>query len=99
MSTATEGTLNGLHELLAQVLVAQVGHKITMYNEETEEDDVIFTVTPATLAIAAKFLKDNEITTTITNDANLTELQDILAKKQKHGRTTLATVTKIEAKA
>lgn len=95
--SASEDTLNSLHELIAQVLVAQVGQTVKLHNPDTDQEEDLFVVTPATVAIAVKFLKDNEITTAISEDTNLGELQDMLAKKQKRGRAKLATVSPIEA--
>ena len=86
---ATDKTnMNDLHELLAQVMAAQVGDVATWVNEEGE---VVtnYTASPALLAVAAKFLKDNEITCAIEDDVNLDELNTLLSNKQKKGRLAL----------
>jgi len=86
---ATKQTeLNNLHELLAQVMAIQVGDKATWVNEEGEVVSS-YTASPALLAVAAKFLKDNEITCSVEDDANLGELDNLLSKKQKKGRLAL----------
>ena len=61
-----------------------------MFNEdgqlvETGGDDV-YSASPALLAVAAKFLKDNQITCDAKLDSNMGKLEDALANKQKHSR-------------
>jgi hypothetical protein len=88
MAQASENTLGDLHALLAKVLAIQVGASMEVMDEEGNLE-ILYTAAPATLAIAAKFLKDNEITCAVELDANLGKLQGILDGKQKKGRLAL----------
>jgi len=81
--TASEGQLNALHGTVAKVLVTQLeAHEMIDVDGVQVE---ISTVTPAMVAQAIKFLKDNNITTTIDTDENLTSLKEVLDKKRKRG--------------
>ena len=91
MSKATEHKLGALHGAVATVLTEQV----LMKEEETEINidgevegtgEMCYNASPALLAAAMKFLKDNSITCDITVDDNMGKLADALAKKQKHSR-------------
>tara|TARA_R110002020_G_C16254669_1_gene770069 strand:+ start:860 stop:1195 length:336 start_codon:yes stop_codon:yes gene_type:complete len=91
MSKAKETELTALHAAVAQVLTAQV----IAESEETTFDEsgimvptgnMVFTASPATIAAAIKFLKDNQITADIETDENLSNLKEKLAKKQRHSR-------------
>ena len=73
---ATESKMNDLHGLLCEILIKQVGE--TVIDEDGTE---ICIVSPAILSIAAKFLKDNEITCDVRNDNNMNNLQKLLSKK------------------
>jgi hypothetical protein len=96
MTRAKEEKLAQLHEMVATVLVAQVTHKSPEISydidgvENVGED--VFDCSPATLATAIKFLKDNSITCDIQKDTNLGALKDALKRKPKHSN-----VTAIEA--
>ena len=88
---ATEKILSKLHGAVAEVLTAQV----TQTEAETtfdadgvmvETGQEIYAASPATIATAIKFLKDNEITCDITQDEDMGKLKDILDKKTKHSR-------------
>lgn len=69
MSKATEDLLNTLHGRVAQTLIQHI---------DDEE------VSPAMMAQAIKFLKDNDITTSIETDDGLNTLSDALkAKREK----------------
>jgi len=81
--------LQGLHEALAEVLATQIS-ATDSYVDEQGELVTMSSATPALLAVAAKFLKDNQITCTVEEDHNLGALEDLLSKKQKKGRLTLA---------
>lgn len=91
MSKATEKALGSLHGAVAKVLTAQVLHE----KEETEFDEdgneigtgeVVFDASPATIAAAIKFLKDNSITADMETEENMNNLREALAKKQKRSR-------------
>ena len=91
MAKATETKLAALHNAVAQVLTEQVLHE----EEETTFDGegetvgtgmMIKTATPALLATAARFLKDNDITCDVEQDENMSGLKDILSNKQRHSR-------------
>tara|TARA_R110000787_G_scaffold79937_1_gene174396 strand:- start:1910 stop:2218 length:309 start_codon:yes stop_codon:yes gene_type:complete len=91
MTKATETKLAALHNAVATVLVEQVLHE----EEETTFDGegetvgtgmMIKTASPALLATAARFLKDNDITCDVEQDENLSGLKDLLSNKQRHSR-------------
>jgi len=93
MTKASESKLAALHNAVATVLTEQVLHE----EEETEFDGegesigtgvMVKTATPALLATAARFLKDNDITCDVEQDENLSGLKDVLANKQRHSRLT-----------
>lgn len=91
MSRASEQKLASLHGAVAEVLTAQVKHQEaeTVFNEHgdpVETGDMVYTASPATMATAIKFLKDNAITCDIEQDENMNNLRDTLAKKQRHSR-------------
>lgn len=91
MSKATESKLAALHNAVATVLTEQVLHE----EEETTFDGegetvmtgvMVKTATPALLATAARFLKDNDITCDIEQDENMGSLREALGRKQKKSR-------------
>jgi hypothetical protein len=91
MSKANEKKLSDLHGAVAEVLLEQV----TRTEEETYFDqdgveqstgEVISCASPATLAQAIKFLKDNEITCDVEQNENMNNLREVLKSKQKHSR-------------
>lgn len=93
MSKASETKLSALHGAVAEVLTAQLKHTEaeTTFDEEgncVETGEEVYTASPATIAAAIKFLKDNQITCDIETDENMNNLRDTLAKKQKHSRLT-----------
>jgi hypothetical protein len=92
-NAAKEGVLGGLHELVAQVLAAKVGHtvKVPVFTPEGEieldENDQpvrveVYDASPQLLATAIKFLKDNEITATAEQSVEVANLEDEVAKKR-----------------
>ncbi len=91
MSKASEALLGELHGAVAKVLTEQV-----QLQEEVQELDLdgvpvgtgemLYAASPATLATAIKFLKDNNITSDAQLDENMNGLADALAKKQKRSR-------------
>ena len=91
MSKASENKLGVLHGVIAEVLTEQVSMKeeetiINLDGEVEGTGEMIYSCSPATIATAIKFLKDNAITSDITVDENMGNLADALAKKQKHSR-------------
>ena len=49
---------------------------------------MVKTATPALLATAARFLKDNDITCDVEQDDNMGSLREALGRKQKKSRLT-----------
>lgn len=95
MSKASEDALAQLHAVVAKVLTDQVSHKAeeTTFDKDGLEvgtGEFVYTATPATVAAAIKFLKDNQITCDIEVDENMNNLRDALSKKQRHSRLTSA---------
>jgi len=91
MSKASESKLSALHEAVAEVLTAQITHsqEETIFDidgNEVPTGNTVFTATPATLAAAIKFLKDNSITCDIEVDRNMNNLREALSNKQRHSR-------------
>lgn len=86
MSKASESKMNELHEQLAQTLITmtQVREVEEVVGEGEDAVKVIKTIdpSPAALAVAAKFLKDNSIFSTPEQTDALAELQDKLKQKQ-----------------
>ncbi len=80
MSKASESKLAVLHSAVATVLTEQVLHEEeeTIFDGEGETIGtgvMVKTATPALLATAARFLKDNDITCDIEQDENLSVLK------------------------
>lgn len=91
MSKATEEKLSALHAAVADVLTAQVTHQqedvsFDADGNEVSSGEMVYTASPATIAVAVKFLKDNSITADINTNENLNSLRDQLANKQKRSR-------------
>ena len=91
MSKASEKLLGELHGAVAKVLTDQV----SMQEEIQELDldgvpqgtgEMEYSASPATIATAIKFLKDNQITCDIKVDKNMGNLAEALANKQRHSR-------------
>lgn len=96
MSKATEAKLSNLHGAVAEVLLAQVTHQVaeTTFDENgemVETGELVYSASPATMATAIKFLKDNSITCDIEVDRNMNSLKETLSAKQKHSRLANAT--------
>jgi hypothetical protein len=97
MSRATETKLAALHGAVAECLVEQIEavEEETIFDEnglEQKTGNMVRTVTPATLAVATKFLKDNQITCEIEQNENMETLSDLLSKKQQRSRLGSASV-------
>ncbi len=93
MTKATESKLAGLHGAVATVLLKQVEHTtlettINELGEFVETGEVVHDASPATIAAAIKFLKDNNITCDVEKNEDMQKLAQVLAKKQKHSRLT-----------
>lgn len=91
--TTPVNELNSLHTVVAKVLITELTKTDTMIIDGEEVD--ISSPSPAMVAQAIKFLKDNNISSTVEDDVNLHELKHTLEKKQKHS--TLASVSPIKA--
>jgi hypothetical protein len=91
MSKATETQLTELHGVIAKVLTAQISRQeaLTSFDEDgamVTLDEMVYTASPAVVSAAIKFLKDNQISADIETNEDLSNLKDVLAKKQKHSR-------------
>lgn len=91
MSKATEAALSALHGQLATVLNEQLSQEApeTTFNAEgemVETGNMILSASPATIAQARQFLKDNSITCDIESSDNMSNLREKLANKQKNSR-------------
>ena len=91
MSKATESKLSNLHGAVAEALTEIISHKeerkeFDELGEEIGTGEMVHSAPPPLFAAAIKFLKDNNITCDIEQDDNMTNLQEQLAKKQRHSR-------------
>ena len=83
MSKASEEKLSELHGQLAETLTDMIQVRtVTKYDKEGEAYDETVEPSPAALAVAAKFLKDNNITATPSQSGAVDELKDKLAKRR-----------------
>ena len=85
--------LNNLHTVVAKVLIDELTKSETIIVDDKEVE--ISAPSPAMVAQAIKFLKDNNISSTPEEDKNLQSLEVVLKNKAKHSR--LATVSPIQA--
>lgn len=84
---AKENKLASLHDVLATVLIKQLGEVSVDTDEDTGEQTQFFTATPALLTACMKFLKDNDITCVPDETSSVQTLKDQLAeRKQGHGK-------------
>ena len=82
MSKADEKALGTLHGTVAKVLTVMVSRQ-----EQFDEDgELEYTASPATLAAAIKFLKDNSITADLDQNHDIDALRQKLGERQKHSR-------------
>lgn len=91
MSKATETKLAALHGAVADVLTSQITQQVEDVKFDADGNEVptgvmVYTASPATIAAAIKFLKDNSITADVEQNENLNSLRDALANKQKRSR-------------
>ena len=82
MAKSTEQELSELHGAIARVLLNQISETITI-TDDNGESSVVAVATPATLGVAIKFLKDNDITASIADDENMNELDELLKRKRE----------------
>ena len=92
MSKASETKLNELHDQLARTLITMTAVREVEEVVGEGEDAVRVTKTvdpsPAALAVAAKFLKDNSIFSTPEGDSKLKSLEEaVAARRQRRGVT------------
>lgn len=92
MAKSPENELSDLHGNIARVMTEQVLKKeaVCTFDDDGNQvptDEEEYTATPALLAVAAKFLKDNHITADIKTDTNMGNLKAALNKKNKHSQT------------
>jgi hypothetical protein len=83
VSKATEDKLSALHGTVADVLSEQLRETMVVVDEDTGEEKEVLLASPAIIAQAIKFLKDNDITTSVADDDNMSELDDLLKKKRE----------------
>ena len=81
MSKSTEKELSELHGVVAKVLKAQLEEEITVTDEDGTEQ-VLRTASPATISAAIKFLKDNDITSSVDDDENMSGLAETLERQR-----------------
>jgi hypothetical protein len=71
---ATEKALAGLHATLAKVIDDQLSDTMVINSEEVEEEGAdavrMYTASPALLTVAARFLKDNDVTADVGESAD-----------------------------
>jgi len=91
VSKASESKLASLHGAVALVLTDQV--KATEVETTFDDDgnqvetgETVYSASPALIATAIKFLKDNQITCDIAQDENMGNLKEALRNKTKHSR-------------
>lgn len=81
--SSTSNELGELHKVVANVLSKQVGQIFEEKNEEGVIVDRYYAATPALLTVAARFLKDNDITCEIEDSKGMSDLQAELDKRKK----------------
>lgn len=83
MSKASENQMNVLHGRLAQTLTTMVSAR-TVTKRDAEGNEYVEEVdpSPATLAVAAKFLKDNAVTMTPEQSEATDELAQALEARR-----------------
>lgn len=83
---AKESKLAALHDVVATVLIEQVGERAEEVDEDSGETIELYTASPALLTAAMKFLKDNDITCVPAQDSKTQQLKDKLAERKRgHG--------------
>lgn len=89
MNKATEDQLSELHGLVARVLRGKLEDTITIMVDGPDGpvEKEISAAEPAVIAQAIKFLKDNDITSSIADDKNLSDLEAALKNKRENRST------------
>lgn len=87
MAKINDKELGNLLNALAAVLESQVSE----VQDELDEAGLptgnkYYTATPALLTVAARFLKDNNITCAVSDSKGMQGLKDKLAERKKHGK-------------
>lgn len=95
---ATEKELSGLHGIVAKTLKEQLEAKATIIGEDGEPIEMSM-VTPAIIAQAIKFLKDNNVTAVMEAGDDMDDLQEMLKNKPQRGRAQLRAVSAKKAAA
>lgn len=87
MSKATEDDLGGLHGQLARTLTGmiQVRTRIKVDKEGNQVEEEV-EPSPAALAVAAKFLKDNNITAAPSQSTDVEDLEKSLAERRRKAK-------------
>jgi hypothetical protein len=85
---ATEGELDDLQGVLANVMAAQVEYTEAVVSFDAEGVEIVsdvqqYTATPALLGVIEKFLKNNSILSDISTNENTETLQKAMARKTK----------------
>ena len=79
--------LGKLLDAISMVLEAQVSEALPVLDEEGKEtNEKYYTASPALLTVAARFLKDNNITCVVEDSKSLSQLKDKLAQRKKRGK-------------
>ena len=89
---ASEGQLDDLQGILANVMAEQVEYKeqTVIFDEEgnsVESDTERYIASPALLGVIEKFLKNNNIITDISTNENTETLQKAMARKTRRSDT------------
>lgn len=89
---ASEGKLGTLHEQLARVMSEALEDQVTTYeDDEGETKEVRIKPSAAIMQVAAKFLKDNNITCAPSQDNAMGELEEKMRQQRaKRSRVTPA---------
>ena len=103
MTKATEDQLAALHGKVAENMISALEQAdeatallVKYYDDKNLPSDVrkflskIQVVSPSLLTAITKFLKDNNISSDVTEDENLSELQKRLSEKRKGNVTSIS---------
>ena len=85
MSKATEEALAELHSAVAKVLRTKMEDKVTVEDDDGENKEV-FLATAQEIAVAVKFLNDNDITCDPSDSEDLSGIQRALQDRKKHSQ-------------
>lgn len=90
MSRGKEADLGVMHGLLTTYYNKRLSDELN-----SDADDLAIGLSPAELTAMNNFLKQNSITCAVEEDEGMSELQQRLADKRKHGKAKLASVKSI----